>query len=241
MSTGRSSFLFFFFFQAEDGIRDKLVTGVQTCALPISPRPRGGARVSRAVPRSGHLGGGRGRLRCPELDGGTAPRAGDDGRAQAERARGGGAARGGRRERLPDPAGRSHPTAGAARAQRAGTDTDQLVGDDGRGGGQRGLREVAPGAGEVRGRALRDEAAGCVTRAVRRAAEGLARTAGPAPEGGGVRRRGGVSRFLQPGPALDVPRYRGGVRGAQRGAREAGAGGIRGRLPAIEQIGRAHV
>src|SRR5687767_15439926 len=26
----------FFFFQAEDGIRDKLVTGVQTCALPIS-------------------------------------------------------------------------------------------------------------------------------------------------------------------------------------------------------------
>src|SRR2546425_1918351 len=28
---------FFFFFQAEDGIRDKLVTGVQTCALPISP------------------------------------------------------------------------------------------------------------------------------------------------------------------------------------------------------------
>src|SRR6478609_6448400 len=29
-------FMFFFFFQAEDGIRDKLVTGVQTCALPIS-------------------------------------------------------------------------------------------------------------------------------------------------------------------------------------------------------------
>src|SRR2546425_3142093 len=27
---------YFFFFQAEDGIRDKLVTGVQTCALPIS-------------------------------------------------------------------------------------------------------------------------------------------------------------------------------------------------------------
>src|SRR2546425_3326736 len=28
---------YFFFFQAEDGIRDKLVTGVQTCALPICP------------------------------------------------------------------------------------------------------------------------------------------------------------------------------------------------------------
>src|SRR5947208_16864833 len=27
-----------FFFQAEDGIRDDLVTGVQTCALPIFPR-----------------------------------------------------------------------------------------------------------------------------------------------------------------------------------------------------------
>src|SRR2546425_10692693 len=26
----------FFFFQVEDGIRDKLVTGVQTCALPIA-------------------------------------------------------------------------------------------------------------------------------------------------------------------------------------------------------------
>src|SRR6266508_5928000 len=29
-------FYFFFFFQAEDGIRDGHVTGVQTCALPIS-------------------------------------------------------------------------------------------------------------------------------------------------------------------------------------------------------------
>src|SRR2546427_4594000 len=28
-------FIFFFFFQAEDGIRDLTVTGVQTCALPI--------------------------------------------------------------------------------------------------------------------------------------------------------------------------------------------------------------
>src|SRR5258708_13857526 len=34
----------FFFFQAEDGIRDDLVTGVQTCALPIyqfAPSPPG--------------------------------------------------------------------------------------------------------------------------------------------------------------------------------------------------------
>src|SRR5207244_5710571 len=34
---GRCSF---FFFQAEDGIRDDLVTGVQTCALPIFSLPR---------------------------------------------------------------------------------------------------------------------------------------------------------------------------------------------------------
>src|SRR5437868_9266635 len=30
-------FVVFFFFQAEDGIRDRNVTGVQTCALPILP------------------------------------------------------------------------------------------------------------------------------------------------------------------------------------------------------------
>src|SRR6266496_6442297 len=33
-------FVFFFFFQAEDGIRDLYVTGVQTCALPIFERER---------------------------------------------------------------------------------------------------------------------------------------------------------------------------------------------------------
>src|SRR3712207_6911242 len=32
--------MWFFFFQAEDGIRDIGVTGVQTCALPISARPK---------------------------------------------------------------------------------------------------------------------------------------------------------------------------------------------------------
>src|SRR5438876_11010974 len=37
-----------FFFQAEDGIRDGRVTGVQTCALPISPR-RAAASVPAAV------------------------------------------------------------------------------------------------------------------------------------------------------------------------------------------------
>src|SRR5260221_8725754 len=35
---GTSLTVFVFFFQAEDGIRDHCVTGVQTCALPIWPR-----------------------------------------------------------------------------------------------------------------------------------------------------------------------------------------------------------
>src|SRR5689334_23476628 len=34
-------FVFLFFFQAEDGIRDGTVTGVQTCALPIYELPVG--------------------------------------------------------------------------------------------------------------------------------------------------------------------------------------------------------
>src|SRR6266496_5085692 len=36
-----SDLLIVFFFQAEDGIRDLYVTGVQTCALPISERSPG--------------------------------------------------------------------------------------------------------------------------------------------------------------------------------------------------------
>src|SRR5699024_9342584 len=39
--------VFCFFFQAEDGIRDRNVTGVQTCALPISS-PSSRLRASRA-------------------------------------------------------------------------------------------------------------------------------------------------------------------------------------------------
>src|SRR5437867_6080594 len=52
-------FFFFFFFQAEDGIRDRTVTGVQTCALPIFParsvggdHDRRGGEV-REAPRRG--------------------------------------------------------------------------------------------------------------------------------------------------------------------------------------------
>src|SRR5256885_5254002 len=61
-------FVNFFFFQAEDGIRDYKVTGVQTCALPISgpdhPRhrslafnlERSGYRVSTACDAEDGLG-----------------------------------------------------------------------------------------------------------------------------------------------------------------------------------------
>src|SRR6266403_4278071 len=52
--------LFFFFFQAEDGIRDLYVTGVQTCALPISVLAQ---RVQ------GHLGAGvEARLEVTDVD-----------------------------------------------------------------------------------------------------------------------------------------------------------------------------
>src|SRR5258706_9044519 len=44
--------IFFFFFQAEDGIRDWSVTGVQTCALPIYDRRQPELRVvERAADR----------------------------------------------------------------------------------------------------------------------------------------------------------------------------------------------
>src|SRR5258708_9286389 len=45
-----------FFFQAEDGIRDDLVTGVQTCALPIYATLFGGDKASL---RFGEAGGAR--------------------------------------------------------------------------------------------------------------------------------------------------------------------------------------
>src|SRR6266545_3595025 len=59
-------FLFFFFFQAEDGIRDKLVTGVQTCALPISRagrRPVAAGRGRRRPPTPWRSHRGRARAR----------------------------------------------------------------------------------------------------------------------------------------------------------------------------------
>src|SRR5437667_1886780 len=67
-------FCFFFFFQAEDGIRDRDVTGVQTCALPIclwAVRIRvvacdsRGTRDAAHAPRSRPLVDPSGFLRCP--------------------------------------------------------------------------------------------------------------------------------------------------------------------------------
>src|SRR3989441_9282044 len=49
------SIVFFFFFQAEDGIRDKLVTGVQTCALPISRRIPSRTAKEYGVPVLGEI------------------------------------------------------------------------------------------------------------------------------------------------------------------------------------------
>src|SRR5206468_5761496 len=46
--TGNSAVVVFFF-QAEDGIRDLIVTGVQTCALPIYPAPPTDRHTRRVV------------------------------------------------------------------------------------------------------------------------------------------------------------------------------------------------
>src|SRR5687767_7417430 len=60
IETGLSPLKLYFFFQAEDGIRDKLVTGVQTCALPISADQeqlvRGALLPMAAGVRSGDAG-----------------------------------------------------------------------------------------------------------------------------------------------------------------------------------------
>ena len=47
---------FFFFFQAEDGIRDYKVTGVQTCALPICNEPCETSYADRAGKYMGQKG-----------------------------------------------------------------------------------------------------------------------------------------------------------------------------------------
>src|SRR5699024_11302987 len=61
------SCVFFFFFQAEGGIRDRNVTGVQTCALPILPGNRTLQRDQRTVGRPGRSRS-RGRRRYQRVD-----------------------------------------------------------------------------------------------------------------------------------------------------------------------------
>src|SRR2546427_995259 len=63
------SFVFFFFFQAEDGIRDLTVTGVQTCALPISSlrvEAELAAAGEQRAPQRGHRGRALGVVRAAE-------------------------------------------------------------------------------------------------------------------------------------------------------------------------------
>src|SRR5699024_11900695 len=58
-----------FFFQAEDGIRDRNVTGVQTCALPISVSPHPHLVLANATrPAAFPPGGNHGKLTSPPVN-----------------------------------------------------------------------------------------------------------------------------------------------------------------------------
>src|SRR6266850_5690194 len=79
--------IFFFFFQAEDGIRDYKVTGVQTCALPIyrdphqaereeaqDPERREGAGLLVRVPGARPRDVAKGSLHQSQIEGGEVSR-----------------------------------------------------------------------------------------------------------------------------------------------------------------------
>src|SRR6266699_5883740 len=90
----------FFFFQAEDGIRDADVTGVQTCALPICPSPAqgraAGDRDQRPPVHPGR-GGGLGQVRpllAVATRPGCQPAARADSRGSGDCRRGGARCRG---------------------------------------------------------------------------------------------------------------------------------------------------
>src|SRR5699024_11390990 len=53
---GDGIYIFVFFFQAEDGIRDRNVTGVQTCALPILRDVTGATLAAVNAGRTRHSG-----------------------------------------------------------------------------------------------------------------------------------------------------------------------------------------
>src|SRR2546422_1817206 len=80
MDSETRMYSFFFFFQAEDGIRDVAVTGVQTCALPIFyalsigygigvSRASAGAPVTYDVLDDGSIKAAMRRYRSTGLDG----------------------------------------------------------------------------------------------------------------------------------------------------------------------------
>src|SRR2546430_15449245 len=82
----------FFFFQAEDGIRDLTVTGVQTCALPIFTCGSTGSRSRRPFTRSSSItlphpplrARGRGARRRPPGGGGKRARRSEERRVGEE-------------------------------------------------------------------------------------------------------------------------------------------------------------
>src|SRR3712207_5905098 len=137
------TYRFFFFFQAEDGIRDIGVTGVQTCALPIFALAgvdrRLGGRVGRPFQEEEPVVEAHGR----EGRGDPAPGVDEPGRVELHA------------ERLQDVGG------GALAREQGAAQLRQLFGIDGRTGEQdaRLLEQLTQGAGgeawqEVRARVV---------------------------------------------------------------------------------------
>src|SRR5437773_3344220 len=153
---------FFFFFQAEDGIRDRDVTGVQTCALPIYAGGAG-ARLVRLAPRPGGTDRGPGaRVQPRRARSRLGPRLGRDPRGARPRADGDAAPRrqtGEAARRLPNPA-RGHRGArgqhrerGALRTRRPPAQGWRPPRPDASAAEGRGAHTVVPGA-RARGEAV---------------------------------------------------------------------------------------
>src|SRR2546422_9335766 len=131
----------FFFFQAEDGIRDVAVTGVQTCALPISALGSWGTRAASCFTM--RCGSPTTRRRLPRAAGSWRRRSGSPARLGVRGARGAGGVTS-RTTRTTNRGGGSVTHEGVLRAAGGGGSGRGGGGGGGGGAAARGRPGVAP-------------------------------------------------------------------------------------------------